>query len=212
MKNQKIIFFTLSLIFIGFISSCSMGKKSLQPISYYVLDYEKPDFAPQSALPITLSLEKLKTASPYNSNRIVYSNNRYSQNKYVYHQWMAAPEEMISNLLARDLRASNRFKAVLDSNDPLTSYLIRGTIDEFYEQDTDSQWNAVLSITISLINKNDNDKTRQFIFQKNYKKIHPLDQNNPKGLARALSMGMSEISNQIISDIYNELHCQEVDL
>jgi len=186
MKNRK-LFLTILLISIGLFCSCSIKASSPQTIAYYVLDYEQPDILPQQVLPVTLSLEKFRTASPYNSKRIVYSKNRYSQNKYFYHQWMAAPDEMVSNLLARDLTASNRFQTVVNSDDPLTSHLLRGTVDEFYEQDTDNQWNAVLSVTIILINKMENDKTKQFIFQKNYKKIHPLDQKNPKGLAHALS-------------------------
>jgi hypothetical protein len=32
-----------------------------------------------------------------------------------------------------------------------------------------------------------------------------LDEKNPKGLTRALSLAMSEISNLIITDIYNVL-------
>jgi len=205
MRYPKIHFFTLFLLCIGLSCSCSIKNKPPQPITYYVLDYENPAMELQPALPVTLSIEKFRTAAPYNSTRIVYSKNKFSQNKYFYHQWMAPPDKMISNLLVRDLTASKRFQAVVVSNDPLTSYLVRGTIDEFYEQDTDSQWNAVLSVTIILINKQENDQTRRFIFQKNYKKIHPLDQKNPNGLARALSMAMSEISGLIISDIYNEL-------
>jgi len=205
MRYPKIQFLTLFLLCTGLFCSCSIKNKPPQPIAYYVLDYENPAMELQPALPVTLSIEKFRTAAPYNSTRIVYSKNKFSQNKYFYHQWMAPPDEMISNLLVRDLTASKRFQAVVVSNDPLTSYLLRGTIDEFYEQDTDSQWNAVLSVTIILINKQENDQTRRFIFQKNYKKIHPLDQKNPKGLARALSMAMSEISGLIISDIYNEL-------
>ncbi|MBC2715684.1 MAG: hypothetical protein HF978_10275 [Desulfobacteraceae bacterium] len=205
MRIQKNLIITLTLLFIGLFCSCSVKNKPPQPIEYYALDYEKPDIEPQPALPITLSLEKFRTAPPYNTNRIVYSKNRFSQNKYYYHQWMATPDEMITCLLARDLIASNRFQAVMISSNALTSHQLNGTIDEFYEQDTDSTWNAVLSVTVTLINKNEKDETKRFSFQKNYKKIHPLDQKNPKGLTQALSMAMSEISSLIISDIYNEL-------
>jgi ABC-type uncharacterized transport system auxiliary subunit len=205
MKNHKILLITVGFIFIGLFCSCSIKKDHSQPIAYYTLDYENPNLVPQPKLPVTLSIEKFQASSPYNSNRIVYSQNRYSQNKYFYHQWMATPDEMVSNLLARDLTASNLFHAVVHSNDPLTSHLLRGTIDEFYEQDTDNQWNAVLSITIILINKNKREKAGQFVFQKNYKMVYPLEEKNPKGLTRALSRALSEISSLIISDVYNAL-------
>jgi len=205
MKIQKFLIITLTLLFIGLFCNCSMQNKRPQPIEYYTLDYEKPDIELQPTLPITLSLENFRTAPPYNTNRIIYSKNKFSQNKYYYHQWMTTPDKMITQLLARDLIASNRFSAIMVSTNALTSHQLTGTIDEFYEQDADNQWNAVLSVTVTLINRNEIDETKCVCFQKNYKKIHPLDQNNPKGLAQALGMAMSEISCLIISDIYNVL-------
>jgi ABC-type uncharacterized transport system auxiliary subunit len=205
MRIQKIFIITLYFLFFGLLCSCSIKKDPPRPIEYYTIDYDKPDIDPQPALPMTLSLEKFRTSPPYNTNRIIYSNNRFSQNKYYYHQWMVPPEEMITRLLARDLVASDYFEVVLVSSDVATNLQLTGTIDEFYEQDADSQWNAVLSITITLINRNEKDKTQRICFQKNYKKVHPLDQKNPKGLAQAMGMAMSEISSLIISDIYNEL-------
>lgn len=205
MKIQKIFIITLYFLFFGLLCSCSVKKSPPYPIEYYTIDYDKPDIDPQPTLPLTLSLEKFRTSSPYNTHRIIYSKNRFSQNKYYYHQWMALPEEMISRLLARDLVASNYFEAVLASSNVATNHQLTGTIDEFYEQDTDSRWNAVLSITITLLNKNEKNETKRVCFQKNYKKIHPLDQKNPKGLAQALGIAMSEISSLVISDIYNEL-------
>ena len=208
MKVQKIVIITFTLLFMGLFCSCSMQNKRPQPIEYYALDYEKPDIEPQPTIPMALSLEKFRTAPPYNTNRIIYSKNKFSQNKYVYHQWIAPPDDMITHLLARDFIASNRFSAVMVPGHALTSYQLTGTIDEFYEQDADNQWNAVLSITVTLVNKNEKEEANRFRFQKNYQKTHPLDQKNPKGLAQALSLAMSEISSQIISDIYNELLVQ----
>jgi len=205
MTPQKILILIFSLLFIGLLSSCSLKKKPLHPIAYYTLDYETPASGLPPEIPIALSLEKFKTIPPYHTNRIIYSKNKYSQDKYYYHQWITPPDEMITPMLVRDFIASNHFKAVMYESSSLTSYLLQGTIDEFYEQDNDDQWNAVLSITITLTNKNEKEETKRFIFQKTYKNVHPMRQNNPKGLAQALSMAMSDISRMIISDIYNEL-------
>lgn len=205
MKIQKIAIFASVLLCFGFLSGCSIKDKTPPSIAYYTIDYDVPALNPVPALPVTLSIEKFRTSPPFNTNRIIYSKNRFSQNKYYYHQWMSAPDEMITRLLARDLVASNRFLAVIASGNAMTTHQLTGTVDEFYEQDTDSQWNGVLSVTISLVDLKENDDAVRFILQKNYKKSYPLDQNNPIGLTRALSLAMSEISGLIISDIYQAL-------
>lgn len=205
MKIQISLIIILYLMFNGLFCGCSLKNDSPRSIEYYFLDYDRPDMKTQAVLPMTLSIEKFSTAPPYNTKRIIYSKDRYSQKKYFYHQWIAPPHEMVTHLLARDFIASNRFQAVFVSGDIATNHHLSGTIDEIYEQDTDSHWNAVLSITVTLMNKNEKNEAERIRFQKNYKKIHSLEQKNPKGLTRALSMAMSEISSQIITDIYNAL-------
>lgn len=212
MKMQKLIwiFFILTESFFG----CSLKNPAPQAISYYTLDYEKPVFMLKSPLPIALSIEKFKTAPPYNTSRIIYSTDEFSQNKYYYHQWMSPPEEMVSSLLTRDLMASNYFKAVLRSGDIILQHQLFGFIDQFYEKDTDNQWYAVLSITITLMNKNEKDAKNLFCLQKNYKKTSPLDKKNPNSLARAMSQALSEISPLMIADIYQALdqNCADSEL
>lgn len=212
MKIQKLIFAVFLLT--GSLFGCSLNDAPPQAISYYTLDYEKPVFDAKSPLPIALTIEKFKTASPYNTNRIIYSTDEFSQNKYYYHQWMSPPDEMVSSLLTRDLIASNYFEAVLRSGDIILRHQLFGFIDQFYEKDTDNQWYAVLSITITLMNKNEKDATNQFCLQKNYKKTSPLDKKNPKSLARSMSQALSEISSLMIADIYQALdqNCADSDL
>ena len=203
MKMQKLIF--VVFILTGSLCGCSLKNPPLQAISYYTLNYEKPVFNAKSPLPVALTIEKFKTAPPYNTRRIIYSTNEFSQNKYYYHQWMSPPDEMVSSLLTRDLIASDYFEAVLRSGDIILRHQLFGFIEQFYEKDTDNQWYAVLSMTITLINKNEKDAKSQFCLQKNYKKTSPLDKKNPKSLARAMSQALSEISSLMIADIYQAL-------
>jgi cholesterol transport system auxiliary component len=127
------------------------------------------------------------------------------KNKYYYHQWIMEPGDMITHLFVRDLRASNIARAILISESSYATHQLSGMVDEFYEQDHENGWNAVLSITITLTEKKEIDVTKRILFQKNYKTLYPCKQKNPKGSAMAMSMAMSEISKKIISDIYDVL-------
>jgi len=100
----------------------------------------------------------------------------------------------------------------LRSGDIILRHQLFGFIDQFYEKDTDNQWYAVLSITITLVNKNEKDAANQFCLQKNYKRTSPLDKKNPKSLARAMSTALSEISSLMIADIYQAMGKESTDL
>ena len=203
MKIQKFIIITGCVALMGSFLSCSIKNTPPQPIIYYTLDYEKPVFEPKPTLPVSLAIEPFKTVAPYDTHQIIYSNDEFSQNKYYYYQWMSVPDEMITHLLTRDLIASNYFDAVMPSDDIALRYQLYGSIDKFYEQDTNNRWFAVLSVTITLIDGKEKNPVKQFCLQKNYNQIQPLAQKNPKSLARAMSTAMSKVSALIIADIYD---------
>jgi len=205
MKIQKFAIITVCFVLAGTFFGCSIKNPPPQPITYYTLDYETPVFEPKPSLPVSLAITPFKAAAPYDTHRIIYSKGEFSQDKYYYYQWMSAPDEMITHLLARDLIASGYFDAVMSSDDIAFRYQLYGTIDKFYEQDTDSQWIAVLSIRITLIDVKEKDPAKQFRLQKKYSQKQPLAHKNPKSLARAMSTAMSELSVVIITDIYDVL-------
>ena len=205
MKLTRVLTIGVCLILLGLMCGCASKQKQRQAIKFYNIHYSPPGPVTQSPLPFIISVGKFKTAPPYNSTLIIYSKNNFTQNKYYYHQWIMNPEEMVTHLMARDLRGSNIAQAILVSDNGLATHQLNGIVEQFYEQDQENQWNAVLSITVTLTMMNENDISRRVCYQKNYKEISPCEQKNPKGLARAMSMAMSNISEIIISDTYDAL-------
>ena len=195
----------LLVIVCTLLCGCSLRPAPPPPVEFYTLSYDTPDTTSLPALPVVLSIEKFCTIPPYNTQRIIYSSDRYLRNQYYYHRWMAAPEDIITPLLARDMIASHGFQAVMVTCNFLTDYQLTGSIDEFYEQDTKTGWNAVLSITVSLINRNAKEEKDRIVFQKQYKKIQTMAHKNPESLARAMSTALSGISHMMITDIYRIL-------
>jgi len=75
-------------------------------------------------------------------------------------------------------------------------------VDEFFELDAIESWNAVLSITITLMAANEPDVSKSVLFQKSYRVKKMCKHKNPQGLAQAMSLAMGEISREVIKDIY----------
>lgn len=209
MKLTRILTVGVCIALLGLMYGCAGKQKQRQAVEFYNLHYAPPGPVTQSPLPVIISIDRFKAAPPYNSPRIIYSKNDSIQNKYYYHQWTINPDDMITHLIARDLRESNIARAVLISESSFATHQLNGTVDEFFEQDHENQWNAVLSTTITLTKKNENDVTKRICYQKNYKAIFPCEQKNPTGLARAMSIAMAKISKMIISDIYDVLRVRE---
>jgi cholesterol transport system auxiliary component len=152
-------------------------------------------------------VEPFRGLAPYDTTRIIYSTDRFTRNRYVYHQWIAEPAEMVTQLLSRDIRNANIFRAVMTTNDPMATHLIRGTVEGFYENDSREKWDAILSVTVTLIKKDEVDIAKKICFQKNYVASQACAENNPEGLAAAMSMAMAKVSERIIIDIRTAVSC-----
>jgi ABC-type uncharacterized transport system auxiliary subunit len=62
---------------------------------------------------------------------------------------------------------------------------------------------AILAVSITLIQENETDITKRILFQKTYPSTQPCRQKNPTALSGAMSTAMSEVSEQIMLDIYS---------
>ncbi len=199
--RKNIAAFFSILLFVGMISGC-MGSAAKRPaMTFYRLNYDSPVTGTQLQLPLILAVEPFQGVPPYDTTLIIYSTGRFAQNRYFYHRWIAEPAEMITRLFARDIRTANIFQAVVTSGDPAATHVLKGTVEGFYEQDTEDRWNAILSITVTLIAKTESGVTKGICFQKSYTKIQACEEKSPNGLAAAMSAAMSQVSGMIIADI-----------
>jgi len=83
--------------------------------------------------------------------------------------------------------------------------MLEGTVDEFFEWDTEENWKAVLSISITLMADTEPDISKRIIFQQSYRAIKACEHKHPQALAKSMSQAMEEISGKIIKDIYSHL-------
>ena len=188
------------------ITGCSGLKPESGKINYYSLEYNPPKIAAQEKLPVIIRVERFRAAPFYDSNRIVFRENAFKKDAYIYHKWWVNPGDMLSYFLARDIKETGLFKAVFSIDKSLSaSHTIEGMVEEFLEEDSPDSWEAVLSLNITLMAENEPDISRRILLQKKYHAAELCKEKTPLSLAQAMSRAMSKISEMIINDIYKVL-------
>jgi ABC-type uncharacterized transport system auxiliary subunit len=205
MKRYQFGIIAIILCLDTILCSCVGPKTKRLTTEFYHLYYDPPSKIVDTPFPFAVSVEPFQAVPPYDSTRIVYTTSPYSINFYPYHEWINSPAEMATSLLARDIKDANIFSAVLNSDDRLARYRITGVVESFYEKDLKKEWKAELSIMITLIKIDENNMTNKICFQKNYSTTQTCRKRNPEGLADAMSIAMSSISEMILADIQHTL-------
>jgi len=195
-------------VFISFfvLIGCSGFRQPVHPIEYYTLEYDPPEVKKAVTLPLILRVEKFQVSPEYNTNSIIYRETPMKRNAYAYHKWRANPSDLVTYFIARDLDYSSLFTAVVTLNTRLIpTHTLEGIVDEFFENDRENSWYAVLGLRISLLKNNSPESVSQVLFQKKYLRSEKCTAKNPQALAEAMSRNMAAISGQIISDLADEL-------
>ena len=186
--------------------ACLDLKQPRNKIAYYTLEYDPPTPGNQPPLSAPIRVNQLSVSPIYNTNRIIYREGFFKREAYVYHKWRANPVDVVTYLLRRDLQQSGLFKAVVSRESRLPSaYVLEGSVDEFLEWNKKGGWEAYLSLSMILMQENEPDISKRILFQKTYYSTKPCRQKNPGALAEAMSSAMSEISSQIMLDIYKAI-------
>jgi len=207
LKN-RFLFIALPVMLIG---ACMNLTQPSPKVAFYTLEYEAGDIGETKPLPFAIRIERFSVAPVYNTPRIIYRDKSFIRTEYTYHKWRANPGDLVTYFLARDMKRSGLFKAVIprDSGIPAT-YLLEGAVDEFLEWDSENTWKAVLGLSITLMAENEPDVSKRILFQRTYRATQTCRLEHPKALAEAMSLAMAEISARIIKDIYGQLKEREL--
>jgi cholesterol transport system auxiliary component len=205
MRRDNLVF-VLLLILCLTLGACVNLKQPRTRVDFYTLEYDPPPVEEMDPLPVIIRLQRFGVAPTYNTNRLIYRDDSFEREAYLYHKWRANPGDLVSYFLGRDLRQSGLFNGVLsyDSQSP-ASYMLEGFVDEFLEWDEGNVWYALLTTSITLMVENEPDISKKILFQKTYRAKEPSSKKHPQELAEAMSQAMSKISKEVTMDIYTHL-------
>jgi cholesterol transport system auxiliary component len=195
---------TLLAIFIT--AGCVSTKSPNETIVYYTLEYDPPVTKNHPPLPVALRVERFTVAPLYNTSNMIFREEAFKRDAYSYHRWRANPADLVTYYLSRDLKTSGLFAGVYDTRSRfLSTHAIEGSVEEFFENDNNGAWEAVLSLTVTLVTEREPDMSKAVLLQKYYRISEPCEQKNPGAVAAAMSRAMAKISEMIIADVYNSL-------
>jgi cholesterol transport system auxiliary component len=204
LTRHKYISIPVVIIFLTLIlAGCLNLKQPRNKIEYYTLEYEPPAVQKRPPVSSAVRIDRFAVSPIYDTNRIIYRDGSFKREAYVYYKWRANPGDVVTYFLRRDMQQSGLFKAVLTGESHLGSgFRLEGSVDEFLEWDKPNGWEALLSVSITLIQENEPDISKKILSQKTYTSTQPCREKIPIALAEAMSLAMSEISGQIMLDIY----------
>lgn len=189
---------------------CGFSRPQPEPLTYYALHYDAPephiDAQNIADGPVVIRVKRLQAQPPFNTSHIVYADNPYQRSRYLYHQWVTTPADMLSTLLTRDIEATSiGGMPVSATPGNAATYRVEGTIVDFYENDENPTWEAVLGLRLSLTRIDPVSRNEEILFQKTYRETSPLQKNNPHELARSMSKAMEAVSRRFRVDMYDKL-------
>jgi uncharacterized lipoprotein YmbA len=176
----------IRLIAVIALASAACGGK-LTETRYYQL--AQTDAKPQGGSAI-LVLEPLATDAAYDDDRIVYRTTPFRLDYYHYHRWTSTPGVMVGNFLEQALETRGTFRAVVRERTPDAPAVLTGRVLAIEEVDhSRTQWLGRIAVELVLSDAH----TGAILWTERIDESEPLRQQNPEGLAQALSIAMSRI-------------------
>lgn len=197
-----------SLAFLILLSccACSSLKQPGQKIDHYTLEYDPPQVQGLSTLPFVLKIERFGVSPLYNTHQIIYRDRSFKREAYPYEKWRAGPGELVTYYLSRDFRQAGLFETVSPYESRVEpSLVMEGSVDEFFEWDSDEGWKAVLTVSAVLLRRPEPDLSKRIIFQKTFHAEKPCKKKNVASLSEAMSEAMADVSAQVIRTTYQHL-------
>lgn len=168
----------------------------------YILEYPAPPvLAPQAKIPAALRVKQFSVAQAFNTDAMVYQPQPFRSETYNYSRWRVNPGYLVTDFLLRDLREAHLFKAVYGPESTSRyRFQLEGGVEDFQEQDEPGGWQAVLGLTVTLLDVSQLKLPHRVIFQKNYRTMEPMPEKTPQGLAQAMSRALARLSARIMAD------------
>jgi cholesterol transport system auxiliary component len=185
-----------------FVAGCLARTKPPYLVEEYIFEYDLPEVKLDLPSDFAVKICRFSVAQSFNSKAMVFKPSPHRVSTYTYHRWRVNPADMVTDFIVRDFKGLDGIKAVFSYKDIESArYMIEGGIEEFLQAKIDSQWKAILTVNITLIDSSKKEIQDRVVFQKRYRFQHILEEETPEGLAKGMSMNMRHLSLTLIEDI-----------
>jgi ABC-type uncharacterized transport system auxiliary subunit len=190
-----------AVVFLALLGGCINLRVPAPEVHDYILDYPPPPAASERQ-PVIIRLAPLGAGAVYDRQSIVYREGPYVTGAYLHDRWMANPAKMIGDLLARDMAASEVYRAVQHGPSTLPAdYEVTGEVESIEERIGQGAGHAHLALRILLARTRTKEGASRVLFQRTYSADVPCETSGPNLLVAAMSRAAADVSFRIQLDL-----------
>ncbi len=199
MRRSALLLAAASLL-----ASCSLLTPSVPSLRTFRLDYPAPApgadtasaQASAQAPAMVLRITPFGIAAAYDQQGFVYRDGEFAVGVDHYHRWIAAPQDLITDLVARDLAAARVVAAVLQGPSGVPAqYELSGQI-EALEETPSGGCTAALRLRALLVRLPDTGP-RAVVFEEVFSADEPCIAGDPSSFAAAMSLAVQGVSESL---------------
>lgn len=192
----------LLVLALGAAGCLGLGQRPAVMVEQYTLEYPPPQPGGVAALPVGLLVERFSLAAEYSGQAMIYRPEDFRRQAYQYHRWRANPADLVTDYLLRDLVSSGLFAGVFSHRQPSPArFRLQGGVREFLEVDGNGGPQAVVEVSLSLLDGDYPDLPRRLVFQRVYRQTATMAEASAPALARGMSQAMAELSQRLRDDL-----------
>jgi len=173
------------------------GCAPTRPVHYYTLaPVSTPAFQLNPAGP-TMLVGVIMTPEFLQDARIRFRAGSNETGSYEYHRWVARPGAMVGESLVHALRASGRYRRVMEAySSAAGDYLLRGRLYEFDEVD-----NPAIQTKISLHLVLIDTKTNRDVWSHPFEREEPASGKSIEEVVRSMDHNLQQVVNEAVAEI-----------
>jgi ABC-type uncharacterized transport system auxiliary subunit len=194
----------ISICAIAVLSLIAAGCVDSRPIHYYALETPSAPVAPPAPSGPALTVGDISMPPELQDGRIRYRVGSNEVGAYQFHRWMERPGTMIAESLVQTLRASGKYRSVMEaSSSAAGDYILRGRLYEFEEVDDET-----IQTSISLRVDLEDEKTKRIVWQDLVKHEDPVSRKNVQEVVASLDRNLQAVVRQTAAGLDQFLAAQ----
>ena len=188
------------LVLAAVLGGCSLKKQAPAKLRYLV-EAKRSGESKAGAAQATLHVRNLQVAAPFVGRGFVYRNSDQEYETDFYHEFLVAPQPMLTEQVRQWLGASGLFRAVLGPASKLDSTRsLEGNVTALYGDLRDTAApRAVLEIHFVLVN--DQGPSLEIAFQKSYRQEAQLGTRSPDALVVGWGSALAKVLAELERDL-----------
>ncbi|MGA2113137.1 MAG: ABC-type transport auxiliary lipoprotein family protein [Bryobacteraceae bacterium] len=194
----------VSICTIAILGLLDAGCVDNRPVHYYTIEPAAPPATSRAPAGPALVVGNISDLPEPQDNRIRYRFGSNEVGEYQFHRWIESPGSMISESLALALRASGKYRSVMESSSTAAGdYQLRGKLYEFDEVDRDSVQTCI-SLRVNLVDM----KTRRVVWGDLVRHEEAVRGENVRDVVASLDRNLQAVVKETAEGIGHFLEAQ----